>query len=126
MYQNISEMVIGTKGKSNCHDMGAKGINPYVAEHTKLLASIRGDGPYVNEAMEVANSTMTCIMARESAYSGQEITWDQIMNFEARPVPQGVWLRREDGLPAGACPRRVQVHLGRGRAASVASPLRTA
>ena len=22
---------------------------------------------------------MTCIMARESAYSGQEITWDQMM-----------------------------------------------
>jgi predicted dehydrogenase len=88
MYQNISEFVVGTKGKSNCHDMGAKGINPYVAEHTKLAASIRGTGPYVNEAMEVANSTMMCIMARESAYSGQEITWEQIMNSKLDLFPK--------------------------------------
>ena len=27
----------------------------------------------------VAESTLTCIMARESAYSGQEITWEQII-----------------------------------------------
>ncbi len=52
------------------------------------LASIRGDGPYVNEAMEVANSTMMCIMARESAYSGQEITWDQIMNSKLDLFPK--------------------------------------
>jgi len=30
--------------------------------------------------MTDAESTLTCIMARESAYSGQEITWDQILN----------------------------------------------
>jgi hypothetical protein len=30
--------------------------------------------------MAVAESTLTCIMARESAYSGQEITWEQAMN----------------------------------------------
>ena len=27
----------------------------------------------------MAESTMSCIMARESAYSGLEITWDMIM-----------------------------------------------
>ena len=30
-------------------------------------------------AMEVAESTMTCIMGRESAYSGQEISWNDVM-----------------------------------------------
>ncbi len=44
-----------------------------------MVRSIRGDGPYINHAMPVAESTMTCVMARESAYSGQEITWEQIM-----------------------------------------------
>ncbi|MEN6533081.1 MAG: gfo/Idh/MocA family oxidoreductase, partial [Bryobacteraceae bacterium] len=47
--------------------------------HINLVRSIRGDGPYVNEGMRVAEATMTCIMARESAYSGLEITWDMIM-----------------------------------------------
>ena len=43
------------------------------------MKSILGQGPYLNQAMSVAESTMTCIMARESAYSGLEITWDMIM-----------------------------------------------
>lgn len=88
MYRNISELVIGTKGRSNCHDLGTKGENPYVAEHRALVASIRGDGPYVNHAMKVAESTMTCIMARESAYSGHEITWDMIMNSKLDLSPK--------------------------------------
>ena len=45
-----------------------------------MVKSILGSGPYINDGMAVAESTMTCIMARESAYSGQEITWDMIMN----------------------------------------------
>jgi predicted dehydrogenase len=87
-YQNVSEWVVGSKGKTNCHDMGQKAVNPYVYEHTKLLASIRGDGPYLNEAMTVAESTLTCIMAREAAYSGKEITWDQIMNSKLDLFPK--------------------------------------
>ena len=39
-------------------------VNPYVAEHIALVKSIRGDGPYINHAMTVAESTLTCIMAR--------------------------------------------------------------
>ena len=53
--------------------------------------SILGTGPYVNDGMTVAESTMTCIMARESAYSGQEITWDQMMksNLDLQPKAFG-------------------------------------
>lgn len=79
LYRNVSELVVGSKGRSNCRDMGTPGMNPYVQEHIAMLASIRGDGPYINLGMPVAESTMTCVMARESAYSGQEITWDQMM-----------------------------------------------
>jgi myo-inositol 2-dehydrogenase / D-chiro-inositol 1-dehydrogenase len=78
-YRDVSEWIVGTKGHSNCKDMGEKGEDPYVQEHISLVKSIRGDGPYVNDGMVVAESTMTCIMARESAYSGQELTWDQMM-----------------------------------------------
>jgi myo-inositol 2-dehydrogenase/D-chiro-inositol 1-dehydrogenase len=36
----------------------------------------------------VAEGTMTCIMAREAAYSGQEITWDRIMNSKQDLQPK--------------------------------------
>ncbi len=78
-YQDVSELIVGARGRTNCKDMGQKGEDPYVQEHIALVKSIRGQGPYINDGMVVAESTMTCIMARESAYSGQEITWDQMM-----------------------------------------------
>ncbi len=87
--QNVSELIVGTKGRSNGHDMGSgEKTVPYVAEHTAMAASIRGDGPYVNHGMTVAESTMTCIMGRESAYSGQKITWDQMMNSQLDLFPK--------------------------------------
>ncbi len=99
-YQNVSEWVVGTKGKTNCQDKGSGEKtdvrsprrdpmeNPYVREHIALVKSIRGDGPYINHAMKVAESTMTCIMARESAYSGQELTWDMMMNSKLDLQPK--------------------------------------
>ena len=86
-YTDVSELIIGTRGRTNCRDMGSKGEDPYVREHVALVKSIRGQGPYINDGMAVAESTMTCIMARESAYSGQEITWDQMMasNLDLQP-----------------------------------------
>jgi len=53
-----------------------------------MLSSIRGDGPYINHAMAVAESTMTCVMARESAYSGMELTWDMMMNSKLDLQPK--------------------------------------
>lgn len=89
LHRNISELIVGAKGRSSGHDMGAKSAaSPYVQEHTAMVRSIRGDGPYINHAMAVADSTMTCIMARESAYSGLEITWDMIMNSQLDLMPK--------------------------------------
>jgi myo-inositol 2-dehydrogenase / D-chiro-inositol 1-dehydrogenase len=61
---------------------------PYVAEHTAMINSIRGDGPYLNHAMPVAESTMTCIMGREAAYSRQKITWEMMMNSQQDLTPK--------------------------------------
>lgn len=90
LYSNINELAVGSKKRSNCRDMGVKGENPYVSEHRAMVASIRGDGPYINHAMTVAESTLTCIMARESAYSGKEITWDMIMNSKQDLMPKSL------------------------------------
>jgi len=79
LYREVSDLIVGSKGRSNGLDMGTKGINPYVQEHVDLVKSITGAGPYINQGMRVAENTMTAIMARESAYSGLKITWEMIM-----------------------------------------------
>jgi predicted dehydrogenase len=88
LHTNISELVVGTKGRFDSTKLARPEINPYVAEHTAMAASIRGDGPYINHAMPVAESTMTCIMARESAYTGEAITWEQIMKSQLDLQPK--------------------------------------
>ena len=90
VYTNVSDMIVGAKGHSNGMDMGTKGVNPYVQEHINMIRSIRGEGPYLNYSQPIAESTLTAIMARESAYSGQEITWDQIMNSQLDLMPKAL------------------------------------
>lgn len=87
---NVSEYVVGAKRGSNCHDMGGGGRAPssYVQEHIALIASMRGTGPYYNEAIQVAESTMTAIMGRESAYTGKKLRWDQFMKSDLDLLPK--------------------------------------
>jgi myo-inositol 2-dehydrogenase / D-chiro-inositol 1-dehydrogenase len=84
----VSERVTGEKGVSNCNGWIStiklpklQGRNPYVQEHADLIASIRARQP-LNEAQAVAESTLTGIMARMSAYTGQQITWDAVMKSD--------------------------------------------
>ena len=88
VYNNVSDLIVGTKGRSTGTDLGAKGISAYVQEHINMVDSILGRGPYVNQSVPIAESTLTCIMARESAYSGMAITWDQIMNSKQDLMPK--------------------------------------
>ncbi len=91
----VSENVIGTKGTANPSGSirgeakwnydGPK-PNPYQQEHADLVASIRAGQP-LNEGHEVAYSTLTAIMGRLSAYSGQEVTWDQMMKSTLDLLP---------------------------------------
>ncbi|MCS7315053.1 MAG: Gfo/Idh/MocA family oxidoreductase [Bryobacteraceae bacterium] len=87
-YRVVNDLIVGTKGRSTGNDLGTKGINGQVQEHIDMVKSILGEGPYINHGMAVAESTMTCIMARESAYSGQEITWEMIMNSQQDLTPK--------------------------------------
>ncbi len=89
--ENVSERVIGSKGfaytdGSDGYIKGAKpwstekeSPNPYVEEHRDLIASIRAGKP-LNEGRQVAESTLTAIMGRMSAYTGRALNWDWVMN----------------------------------------------
>jgi predicted dehydrogenase len=88
--ERISEHVVGTKG--TCYTDQASGyikgekaykydgpnVDPYREEHVDLIKSIQ-DGKPLNEAKQVAESTLTGIMGRICAYTGREISWDWIM-----------------------------------------------
>jgi predicted dehydrogenase len=96
----IGENFIGTRGSSDAssrilganawtYQKPAKPVSPYVQEHTDLIASIRAGKP-INELKTVAESTLTAIMGRESAYTGQELTWDEVLNAKMTLVPPEV------------------------------------
>jgi hypothetical protein len=86
----VGERVVGTKGVSNCCGLIAdhngneiwkyKGPNPnpYRQEHADLIAAIRGGKP-LNEAKRIAESTMTAVIGRMSAYTGRAFKWDWAM-----------------------------------------------
>jgi myo-inositol 2-dehydrogenase/D-chiro-inositol 1-dehydrogenase len=103
------ELVMGTEGYTNCantiYDLNGKikwqfeypkdengnatnavKIPPYVQEHMHLVYAIR-TGNYVNEAETTAISTLTAIMGRTAAYTGRQITWDDIFKSDMNLGP---------------------------------------
>ncbi len=89
-YNEVSELVMGSKGKvSNTHDMSSGGgRNPYDQEHIDLQASITGDGPYLNEGVQVAESTFTAILGRMAAYTGKKLKWDEALAMDLDLAPK--------------------------------------
>jgi predicted dehydrogenase len=94
----VGEHMIGTKGTSNAQDSirGAESwryrgepVNPYVQEHVNLIASIRAAKP-LNEGRQIAESNLTAIMVREAAYTGQVVTWDEVLNSDLDLVPKSL------------------------------------
>jgi hypothetical protein len=49
---------------------GVAPVKPYLQEHMDMVAGILGKGPYLNEGMAVAESTMTCIMVASRRIQG--------------------------------------------------------
>lgn len=98
---NVGEILFGTKERIDIDGrrLRSVGVDPYIQEHADMVHSILGAGPYINEAMAVAESTMTCIMAREAAYSGERITWDQIMNSKQDLTPPSFDLSASVAVP---------------------------
>lgn len=103
---NISESVTGTRGI--CTTAAGPKLyqitgdrpwsmprnqdnEPYQAEHVALFESIRGRRRQrINDLRAVAESTLTAIMGRMSAYTGQEVTWRAALNSLQDLVPARV------------------------------------
>ncbi len=62
-------------------------LGPYDQEHVDLVTAIRTNKP-INEAENTAISTMVGIMGRMSAYTGKEVTYDEMMNSDMNLGPK--------------------------------------
>ncbi len=58
-----------------------KVTNPYVQEHINLVTAIRTGKP-ISDAEAQVNSTLITIMGRISAYTGKDVTWEEMMNSD--------------------------------------------
>jgi hypothetical protein len=74
-------------------------LSPYIQEHIDLVDSILGRRPYINQGIQVAESTLTGIMARESAYTGMQITWDMIMKSQQDLFPKVLDMNAKIDVP---------------------------
>jgi myo-inositol 2-dehydrogenase/D-chiro-inositol 1-dehydrogenase len=95
----VAEHLVGTKGRANLspgnYRFEGQGlsrmrvsneVNPYVQEHIDLLESITTGKP-INELKQVAESTMTAIMGRMSAFTGKSVSWEQALNSKLNTFP---------------------------------------
>jgi predicted dehydrogenase len=93
----IGEYLQGTQGQCHVNAYNINGkqvaseapISPYVQEHTDLIESIRSGKP-INELKNVAESTLSAIMGRMSAYTGQQITWEKALNSKEQLMPDNL------------------------------------
>lgn len=62
--------------------------NPSVLEFSEMIDSIRNGNP-INEGRQIAESTMTAILGRMSAYSGQVLEWDWALKESSLDLTPG-------------------------------------
>jgi len=115
----VEEMFHGTEGTVRMHSgyaeifgknawkFGGKQTDPYTQEHIDLQTAIMKDLP-LNEAEQVAHSTLCAVMGRMAAYSGKDVTWDQALNSEEVLMPESVEFGPREVAPV-AIPGKARV-----------------
>jgi myo-inositol 2-dehydrogenase / D-chiro-inositol 1-dehydrogenase len=114
------QMISGTKGFANCKgvitdlqgntlweypqpkeedkDSPWKVNDPYVQEHVNLVSAIRS-GNTINDAEAHVNSVLITIMGRISAYTGKDVTWDEVLNSDLYLGPKTYAFGPVTGIP---------------------------
>jgi myo-inositol 2-dehydrogenase / D-chiro-inositol 1-dehydrogenase len=116
--QRVSERIVGTKGVALCdagriegeHPYAYTGpaINPYVQEHADLIASLRQREP-LNEAQRMAESNLTAVMGRMSAYTGLPVTWDWAFNHSVLDLSPPRYVLGDLPSPVVAMPGQTEL-----------------
>lgn len=97
-YRETSDFVVGSKGTCEVMKHTITGVSPwrlprkdpkddmYQNEHNDLFASIRAGKP-INNGEYMVHSTRLAIMGRMATYTGQKITWEQVVNSKEDLTP---------------------------------------
>jgi len=107
-WNSVADRVFGTKGVYDGESAGRmhtiRGENRwrwradedgknkndgYQTEHDEMYASIRAGNP-INTSDRFIKSTGMAIMGRMAAYTGKEVTWDQVINSKEDSFPKNL------------------------------------
>jgi predicted dehydrogenase len=115
MTSRNDQRLMGTKGSAYM-DFGQarlEGANPTsiawdkhepcLTQHADQIAAIRG-GKHLNEGRRIAESTLTSIMGRMSAYTGNAMKWDWAMNSSKLDLTPPAYQFGDLAMPAPAIP----------------------
>jgi hypothetical protein len=72
-----------------------KQTDPYTLEHVNWINHIRSQQP-IDQASEIAVANMAAIMGRESAYTGEKKTWDEMVASPLDYTPADLNLGKMD------------------------------
>jgi len=112
-HYRVAERLVGTRGVAFLDHGGGSIVgekpfkpgpspNPYVGEHADLGASIRSGDP-LDEGRQVAESTLTAIMGRMSAYTGRALKRDWVLKASRLDLTPPAY-SLEGELPVGPVP----------------------
>jgi predicted dehydrogenase len=104
-YLDFSQAVI--KGQ-NPWKSGSGSPNPELKQHADHIAAIR-EGIPLNEGRRVAESTLTAIMGRMSAYTGRALKWDWAMNASKLDLTPPSYEFGELPMPPVAMPGKTKL-----------------
>jgi len=93
-YSGSEKQIIGTEGsydeKAGLYTKDKERIQhgsivqAVEEEMRQFVASILGEGPYINNSEYVTTSSFTSILGREAAYSREKVTWDVLWSSNKR------------------------------------------
>ena len=72
--------------------------NPFVQEHINLVTAIRS-GNTINDGEDQAYSSLVTIMGRMAAYTGKDITWDEVLNSDLYLGPKTYVMGPVENIP---------------------------
>jgi myo-inositol 2-dehydrogenase/D-chiro-inositol 1-dehydrogenase len=95
VYTHDGEVIWEVPGSNNPN---WKMNDPRVQEHIDLVTAIR-TGNYLNNSEALISSTRMAIMGRMSAYTGKDVTWEEVLNSELRLGPKTYAFGPVPGIP---------------------------
>jgi myo-inositol 2-dehydrogenase / D-chiro-inositol 1-dehydrogenase len=114
------QRVVGTKGTAqldfgravitgaNAAEIGWNEFDPCLTQHADQIAAIR-QGKRLNEGKRIAESSLTAIMGRMSAYTGRALKWDWAMKASTLDLTPSAYAFGDLPMPPVAIPGKTRL-----------------